>query len=247
MMQHLEGCITYDVTSHKYPIRPLECNIQRFYFPECMPYELDHQGNDPGDRKKFWNAVESFGRYYPWEYYTILRENEDLYYSRDCYPLMPTVTSRVYVNRFSGDGKTIFHVYNALGHTFDGPAVQADLAPGHHVFDLLACRDTRAEFEGASATISVYLPRDGVACVAVLPQKLDIRRAGGALNVRVTGAPDGDLRLVVSDLTGHELLSQPARDGEHRLELSEIEAGRTPACVKLLCDGQLVDAVGVGR
>ncbi len=247
MMQHLEGCITYDVTSHKYPIRPLECNIQRFYFPECMPYELDHQGNDPGDRNKFWNAVESFGRYYPWEYYTILRENEDLYYSRDCYPLMPTVTSRVYVNRFSGDGKTIFHVYNALGHTFDGPAVRLALAPGRHVFDLLACRDARVQLDGQTATVSVYLPRDSVACVAVLPRTLQLKRVGGTLGVEVDAAPEGNLRLVVSDVTGRELLSQPAGRGEHRINLGEIEAGKTPACVKLLSDGQLVDAAGIGR
>ena len=117
----------------------------------------------------------------------------------------------------------------------------------YHVFDLLACADARVQLDGHTATVSVYLPRDGVACIALLPQKLEVRRAGGALSVRVTGAPDGDLRLVVSDVTGHELLSQPAGGGEHRIQLSEIEAGKTPACVKLLRNGQLVDAVGIGR
>ena len=62
------------------PMRPLECNLQRFYFRECKPYELDHRSADPQDRKKFWNAVESFGRYYPPAYYTILSENEATYW-----------------------------------------------------------------------------------------------------------------------------------------------------------------------
>ena len=41
MMRHLEGCITYDFSLTACALRPLECNIQRFYFPECKPYELD--------------------------------------------------------------------------------------------------------------------------------------------------------------------------------------------------------------
>ena len=43
------------------PLRPLACNVQRFYFPECKPFELAVRGVDQNHRLRFWNAVGSFG------------------------------------------------------------------------------------------------------------------------------------------------------------------------------------------
>ncbi|NLF19371.1 MAG: hypothetical protein GX595_19250, partial [Lentisphaerae bacterium] len=121
LMRCLDGCITYDVTVQATPLRPLEVNLQRFYFPECKAYELDHRHADRQDRKKFWNGVASFGRILPKPFYVIYDENEDVFSSRDCEALVPTLVPRLYANRFRGGGKTFVHLYNATGRTQHGP------------------------------------------------------------------------------------------------------------------------------
>jgi hypothetical protein len=237
LMKELEGCITYDLTVQKSPLRPLEVNTQRFYFPECKAYELDHQGADLLSHKKFWNAVESFGRYYPSDMYTLFNENEDVYQGRDNLALAPTLQPYLYCNRFSGAGKTMYHLYNAMGHTFEGPALALPVKAGQHVMELLTCR----ELPLTNGQVSVYLERDDVACVAVLPKSIEASRNGNALQISLKTAGNGT-RLVVSDVTGKELLGQNAKPGTQTLDLSGLEK---PVCVKLLRDGQLVDAAAL--
>lgn len=248
LMQYLEGCITYDLTVQACPLRPLECNLQRFSFPECKAYELDHRGADLDSKKKFWNAVESFDRYYPTNMHAILRENEDAYQSRDCTPLHVSreQAQYVYANRFAGGGKTLYHLYNATGHTFEGTALTLGVGPGQHVFDLLNCQEAVLEKrpDGNSQQVRVYLPREGVACLAQMPKRLSVTRNGSTLTVSAR-LPGGGCRLALSDLQGERLLSQDARSGENTMDLSRLRAGAGPLCVKLLRDGLLVDVASV--
>jgi len=248
LLQFLEGCITYDLTVMASPLRPLECNLQRFYFPECKAYELDHRGADPECRKKFWNAVESFGRYYPLPMYTILSENEDVYQGRACAPLiaMPGRAQYIYVNRFGAGPKTLYHLYNATGHTFDGPALTVTLQPHEHVFDLLQGRELAAN-DGdrpAPAELRVYLPRDEVACLAQLPRQLRIGRTAGTLQIDAS-AVASDCQLVVAGADGQRLLTQDAKPGRTELDLGQFREAAAPCCVKLLCRELLVDAAAI--
>jgi len=165
LLPFIEGCITYDLTVQATPLRLLEVNTQRFYFPECKPFELDHRGADPGHHKRLWNGVAAFGSAYPQRYDTILRENADAFASRDCEPLIPTLALGVYANRFRCPGKTIYTLYNATGHTFHGPALDIKLDPGDHVLDLVTCQPPAVRMNGNRATITLYLPRDHVACL----------------------------------------------------------------------------------
>ena len=246
LMQYLDGCITYDLTVQASPLRPLECNTARFYFPECKAYELDHRGADPGDRKKFWNAVESFGRYYPIPMYNILNENEEVYQGRNNFALSPTLQPYVYCNRFAGGGKTLYHLYNATGHTFEGPVLAPEIAKGAavHVIELL----TAAEVTPVSGKVSLYLERDGVACLAVLPKLLDVARKEKQLAVTLKSAAPGT-RLAVCDRNGKELLAQEAKTGPQTLDLAGLPADASPALLKLLAPGsprpQLLDAAAL--
>jgi hypothetical protein len=244
LMQFLEGCITYDLTVQASPLRPLECNLQRFYFPECKAYELDHRGADPRHQKRFWNAVASFGSYYPADMYRILQENRDAYASRDCEALAPSLAKHVYVNRFSAGQKTLYHVYNATGHTFEGSVLAIALRSQEHLFDMLSCREAQVESVGGDRTVRLYLGRGDVACLAQLPRRLQVRRDGPSLVVDAK-LPPGACQLTVCDATGAELLSQSAGPRRHAFPLSELGEGTTPACVKLLRGSLLLDVVAV--
>jgi hypothetical protein len=235
LLQYLEGCITYDLSSMASPLRPLECNAQRFYFPECKPYELDHRGMDPLSRKKFWNAEESFERDFPLNMDHVLRENEDVYQGRDFMPLCPTLQLLIYANRFSGAGKTLYHLYNATGHTFEGPVLRVGASvPDAHAIELLSGQALPI----VDGKVSLYLERDDVACVAVLPMVLEVGANG---QVTIKDSKGGTLVLAAAD--GKELLRQDATGKTATLELSKLPAGTKPVCLKLLRNGQLVDAV----
>ncbi len=243
LMQYLEGCITYDLTVLSSPMRPLECNTQRFYFRECKPYELDHRSADVRDVKKFWNAVESFERYWPPNFRAILNENQEMYWLGEAWPLLvtPGNAQYVYVNRFSGDGKTFYHLYNATGHTFEGEALAVELAAGEHLFDMLACTEVEpiARADGL-AGVRLYLARDDVGCVAQLTRRLTVTHARDALQVQVE-LPEGECALVVANTDGEVQASQAAQEGANTIDLSGLPEDARPACVKLLRDGQLVD------
>ena len=242
LMQFIDGCITYDLTVQATPLRPLECDAQRFYFPECKAYELDHQSADLASKKKFWNAVESFGRYYPAIMYAILKENEDAYQTRECEPLVPTLLRYVYANRFSGGGKTIYHLYNATGHTVDDALLDVTLRPDQHLFDLLNSRELPLQ----GSTLRLYLGPGDVACVALLPRCLDVATQHGRLQVNAR-PPRAGCRLAACDAEGSELLSSPAREGPTDVDLGPLAGKPRPACLKLLCGRDLVDVVEVPR
>jgi hypothetical protein len=240
LMQYLEGCITYDLTVMASPLRPLECNLQRFLFPECKPYELDHRGADRKLRKRFWNGVAAFGAMYPPSMYAAFHENLDAWNSRHCEPLVPTLVQYVYANRFGGDEKTLYTLYNATGHTVGGHVLWLDLPAGWHVVELLSATETPCESIGKSRAARLTLARDDVACLAVVPQRLSLSRTGNLLEIKLRD-PRADLLLRVCDATGKSLVERsPTANGPVALNLTEI-AGGMPACVKLLDGPRLID------
>lgn len=249
LMQYLDGCITYDFTVMATPLRPLECNLQRFSFPECKAYELDHRSADPGDKKKFWNAVESFGRYYPLPFYTILSENEAAYQGRDCTPLLWTAGNapQIYVNRFAAGDKRLYHLYNAAGYSYEGVALSVKLAPDQHLFDLLRGEELApVELPGKTEVyVPVYLPRNDVGCVGQFTRRLgEISGGEGSLTVEVSKLP-GVCRLAVTDREGRILLAQAAKVGTNTLDLTKLTVEGKPACVKLFAGRELVDVTAV--
>ncbi|MCX7598794.1 MAG: hypothetical protein N2512_08015, partial [Armatimonadetes bacterium] len=244
LLQFIEGCITYDLSVQATPLRPLECNLQRFFFPECKAYELEYSGREVIHNKKFWNAVESFGSMLPRPIYMAYCENEDAYQSRDCEPLIPTLARYVYANRFAGRDKTIYHLYNAAGHTVAGPLLEVDLGADEHLFDLLRAREIVPRRTGDRTVVAGYLPRDAVLCVAQLPSLLKVERDGMSLTVTVARA-FLDATLVVCSAEGWRYLTAPAQVGENRLDLASLPADARPACVKLLSGRDMKDAAEI--
>jgi hypothetical protein len=237
LMQFLDGCITYDLTVMATPLRPLECNLQRFLFPECKAYELDHRGADRDLHKRFWNLVGAFGVEYPPAMYAILKENRDAHASRDCEPLVPTLIKGVYANRFGGGAKTLWTLYNATGHTLEAPLVAVEVSRNQHVVEMLSGEELG---HGAASPLraKLWLPAKGVACVARLPQLLEVVRQGDELTI----SAKADGQLVVCNADAGKLIEVPIKSGVRKLDLKEA-AQKRPSCVKLLRDGTLLDLV----
>ncbi|HOS92724.1 MAG TPA: DUF6259 domain-containing protein, partial [Armatimonadota bacterium] len=240
LWQYIDGCLTYDLTVQSCPLRPVEVNLQRFYFPECKVFELDHQGVDPQDKRKFFSATGSFGRYYPPPMYAALRDNQSVYQTGKAEALVPTLVRYVYANRFSDDRKTIVHLFNGSGHTVSGPLIELSLAGDQHVFDLLRGREVTVSGSGDRTAAVGDLARDDVMAVIVLPRQLDVAVTGDVVTVRSTAAGPGT-RIVVSDADGNELVPS-ATGSTARFSLAALRAAGAPQCVKLLQGPELVDA-----
>lgn len=247
LMPFMDGCITYDLTVQATPLRPLECNTQRFYFPECKALELVHRpGVDVHHHKRLWNAVGSFGALYPARMYQLLQDNDDAFASRDCEPLVPTLAKFVYANRFAAGEKTLYTLFNAAGHTFTGDVLKLKLQPGEHLFDLLECREaeTSPASDGSGTVVRVFLARDESTCLARLPARLTVKRSGDVLGVTADQIKDGQ-QIRVCDLEGQTLTALPAA-GSVRLDLAKLDAKTKPAaCVKLMDGPRLIDVVSL--
>ena len=242
-MPYLDGCITYDMGVLASPLRPLECNLQRFYFPECKAYELDRYRADPTYRKRFWNAVGSFGGYYPQAMYQILRENAEVFASRDCEPLVPTLTPRIYANRFRSPETTIYTLYNATGYSAVAPTVCIQRKPGQHVVELLGGEEVECVAVDGGLAARLFLARQDVACVACLPERIQMKRVGPDREVRVSTPPKG-ARLVVCDKDGKPLTECAVDSEPIALRPSEMPRGAAPLCVKLFDGPRLLDLRG---
>ncbi len=242
LARYLEGCIVYECMSHVRPVRPVPCNLFRFYFPECKVYDLE-RGTAHAEEWKLWNAMGAFGRSHPPRYYRILKENADLFEMGAREALIPTLVQRVYANRFTSEAKQITLLYNARGHTVEGPLVAVEPKERHHFFELLRCQELTPTQTGEGHAVGVKLRRDQVACIARLPKLLTVVREADAVAVQVAGQTEGmSVALVAAD--GQRLLEVPAASGV-TLRFAESTEGPVPACVKLMAEKYLVDATAL--
>ena len=245
LLPFIDGCLTYDIAVQASELRPLECNTQRFYFPECKAFELvyDSRGFDTNHHRRFWNAVGVATSPYPRPMYNVLHENEDVLAGRDCEPLVPTLARRIYANRFRAGEKTLYTLFNATGHSFAGPVLRSELAPEEHVFDLLAGREAEIHRSGRDAEVDVFLPREGIVCLAKMPGRLTPKWAAAALEVAVRDA-GRDWQVWVCDAEGKPLASTVAGKATFAPAALAGKAGRA-AYVKLMDGPRLVDAAAM--
>ena len=247
LARFLEGGIIHETASaDRRPIRPVPCNLFRFYFPEFKGFDFDVRGHVHAKEWRLWNAIGAYAYRHPPLYHAILRENGDLFEAGAREALVPTPAERVYANRFTSEEKQVTLLYNARGYTVDGPLAHVEPKEGHHFLELLRCEQLTPERDGERCTVGLKLRRGQVACIARLPKRLHVARNGKKLVVQVAGAIEG-MRVLVADGKGALLAQHPAAS-QVALDLPTTTAENSrPVCVKLLGETYLVDAVRVPK
>ena len=136
-------------------------------------------------------------------------------------------------------GKEIYTLYNATGHTFYGWRCRPNCRPTSTSSICCAARRRKSSRADGQQRVRLFLPRDEVACLAVLPRKLAVATPGNRLEVRAYGA-DADSRVALCDRDGKEIASVPLTGGKAEVPLGPAAGQR--ACVKLYRAGRLLDA-----
>ncbi len=116
----------------------------------------------------------------------ILRENNSVFHNDHFFPLIPTLTDSVYVNRWEGVGKVVYSVYGANPKGCNGELFETDMiSTGHHVVDLWNHLEVTPVIRNGKTIIHVPVDpfppswlnsrREGnVGCIAILPELLEV-------------------------------------------------------------------------
>ncbi len=168
MAAALDGAIVYDVRRIR-SFRPVPLNLLRFYFPACRPLEINRPPRPEAKDWMLWNLVAAFGGSiaYTAQEHQILTANNDVLVLGQAEPLVPTLVPRVYANRFTAPGKTVWTVLNGTGHTVDAPVLAVEPAPDVRFVDFFANRELIPDEHG---TVRLRLRRDQTVVVARLPR-----------------------------------------------------------------------------
>ena len=168
------------------------------------------------------------------------RECRGVFQPRSATPLIATLVPCVYANRFRSPTRTIYTLYNATGRSLALPLVGIARPTGQHLVELLSGEEVQCVATPGGPAARLFLRRQGVACVACLPERLRVQRSGEDLEVRVV-SPQPGLRLVICDKDGKLLGERPVEWELITLRKREFPATTMPASVRLLQGERLVD------
>ncbi|MEI6683652.1 MAG: SUMF1/EgtB/PvdO family nonheme iron enzyme [Bacteroidota bacterium] len=117
----------------------------------------------------------------------ILRENNSVFHNDHFFPLIPTLTDSVYVNRWEAGAKVLYTVYSANPAGCRGGLFEtAPVGSGHHIVDLWNHREVTPVMRNGKTIIPAVVDsfprswlnsrREGSAgCIAILPELLQVQ------------------------------------------------------------------------
>ncbi len=170
---------SYDLPDRAPSFTPLAQSVHRFVFPHVkqfgFPVGFESGPSSHELRFLFFNGegIDDVG----WLLYDsrdlvrvrnwlgIQREFADCFASLRPEPLVSTEAGEVYANRFPGDGRTAWTLFNARFATYRGPVLSVDHRPGDAYYDAWNHKPLRPEIRNGRATISVGLDPQGLGCV----------------------------------------------------------------------------------
>ena len=190
----------------------------------------------------------------------ILRENNSVFHNESFYPLVPTFTDSIYVNRWDGPSKQIFTIYSenpagCEGTLFeftdpDNRRPSAQVASNYHFVDLWNHREIRPVIKDNKALIPVKIDpfdrswintrREGnVGCIAVFAPCLYIEARGTLLEAK---GCYGDKIVVTGENPAYKSKHFDFSGREANFSIAELFSGiPEKVVVQLFAGTELVD------
>jgi hypothetical protein len=156
-------------------------NLYRFLFPDVKQIDLPigNNGSMNGPRRLKFIFFHGDGVYDNGWFQFDVRERDELmikstaiknryrdwFYSLNVTPLVPTERGQVYANRFAGEGRTLWTVYNGRYTTVRGPVLAINHVDGANYYDAWNGTELSPTLSEGKALISLTLDPQGLGCV----------------------------------------------------------------------------------
>lgn len=180
--QYQDGALGYSVWGADPDLMPHRVDLFRFVFPDFKVFQLtqyDPFTEGDWDLLKFpffngegyWlgggteSTYDEEAHQFLRRAFAILNDNEDAFCSADVEPLVPTLRPTVYANRFSGEGKTVWTLFNAEYRTFRGYCLAVRHEPETRYVDAFTGEVIEPTIEGGTARLSLELGARRVGCI----------------------------------------------------------------------------------
>lgn len=179
LSSELDGALMHETRWALPGLRPVSTNLFRFYFPETVLFENITTSHSNPDRfyheVMLWNGVGMFQRQWPALYHQILKENTDVFRSRDVEPLIPVLQDRVYANRFGSGDKSIIVFLNESKDSVGGPVLPIEKRSDVRYFDLMNSR----EISPVDEQLHLTIPGRKSIAVAILKRVVELSMQDG--------------------------------------------------------------------
>jgi hypothetical protein len=169
---------SYDRTVPDSGLSTAQVDVWRFLFPRVVQLNLPISEIDEWQPLKqiffngealydsFWDRFQSKGQQFWTKAYRIMKEYRDCFASDTPETLVGTEHAAVAANRFPGNGRTVWTIYNQAYTTVRGPILAIDHFQGAVYRDLWAGRELTPVIRGGKALISLQLDPQGIGCIA---------------------------------------------------------------------------------
>ncbi|HEU5051801.1 MAG TPA: SUMF1/EgtB/PvdO family nonheme iron enzyme [Hanamia sp.] len=160
----------------------------------------------------------------------ILRENSSNFTSEDYTPLIPTFHDSIWVNKWPGNGKTIFTIFSEIPQGFKGLLFNAKKIPGTHFVDIWRHEDLDPQEEGSELKIPVHSNafdvswlgtnnEGAVDCIAQFKKLLQTNLTGSVLKIN---AQKGTEIKIWAGKPSYEKDPVVLKTGNHSVDLEKL-------------------------
>lgn len=181
--QYQDGALGYSVWQGDRELAPHRIHLFRFCFPDFKVFQLVSynpfiDGGWELLQYPFFNGEGTWlGNSIPGGFdadaqtflqkaFAILHEHREAFTSHDVEALVPTQSSYICANRFSGPKETVWTLLNVSFRTYRGPVLRVPHRPGARYLDLWGGRVLTPNIEDGKASIETEIGPREVGCVA---------------------------------------------------------------------------------
>lgn len=172
MMRYIDGAFAYGMVENPTPQHVTKLPLTRFLFPQFAHVEMVNFGLKPTAAREddlhrclfsgvgFWLKGRSESWYSPGfrelaqRAAPVLKAHGEIFRTGACEPLIPTLTTNVFANRFATDKAILLTVYNARHEDIRGKLLKTAIPAGWKIDDLLAQQPATTRPDGDGIILS---------------------------------------------------------------------------------------------
>ncbi|MEA3399823.1 MAG: DUF6259 domain-containing protein, partial [Armatimonadota bacterium] len=186
--QYQDGAFCYSAISSSEELAPSHVELLRFVLPDFKILQLNFycpmlDGNWNRVKRPFFNGDGWWLQGSPYTSYddaaraclrrcfALCHEYVDCFTTMDPEPLVETLQPGLFANRFPGEGRTLWTLYNAAYVSVEGPVIAVEHLPGARYYDAWNQRELQPEIADGMAIIATRVDPHDLGCVVQIARE----------------------------------------------------------------------------